>query len=404
MMTVGDPTLPNEITERARQLGPLESPLIWWVLAGWTVILLALAVCMWRNRRVRRWAVAGAAVCLLLTLVTGVNSYVGYVRTAHDLGRLMQRATGAVNGIGRLLDGDPNAPDVAISAEGGKDSGSGGGSAAPPPPPPPPPNSGKEGDARIETLNIADPANAVPSGQHFVMLPPGYFDAANANRRYPVVYLLHGYPFGGPNDWLTSGDTPGTLQELHNARLISPMIVVSPDMTAGQPSKDWECLNVPDGPQLETYLVNTVVPAIDKRFRTVADRSGRALGGMSGGGYGALNIGLHHVDAFSVLAIALPYDDLNDSIGVLGGDQAAIRADTPRQYIPTMRFSGPIATMLAVGSGAPTDVGTARRIADSLHRRGQEAVVHIERGFNHTWHTARATLPYLLVFADQHFH
>jgi len=188
MMTVGDPTLPNEITERARQLGPLESPLIWWVLAGWTVILLALAVCMWRNRRVRRWAVAGAAVCLLLTLVTGVNSYVGYVRTPHDLGRLMQRATGAVNGIGRLLDGDPNAPDVAISAEGGKDSGSGGGSAAPPPPPPPPPNSGKEGDARIETLNIADPANAVPSGQHFVMLPPGYFDAAEFEENMSTHY------------------------------------------------------------------------------------------------------------------------------------------------------------------------------------------------------------------------
>jgi hypothetical protein len=400
MMTVdpGDPTLPNEITERARQLGPLESPLIWWVLAGWTLIFLALAVCMRRNRRVRRRAIPCAAVCLLLTLVTGVNSYVGYVRTPHDLGRLMLRATGAINGIGRLLDGDPNAPDVSISADTGKESGRHGGNDAPPP------NSGKAGDARIETLNIADPANAVPSGQHFVVLPPGYFDPTNANRRYPVVYLLHGYPFGGPNDWLTSGDTPGTLQALQNARLISPMIVVSPDMTAGQPSKDWECLNVPDGPQLETYLVNTVIPAIDERFRTVAYRSGRALGGMSGGGFGALNIGLHHVDEFSVLAIALPYDDLNDSIGVLGGNQAAIRADTPRQYIPTMRFTGPVATMLAVGSGAPTDVGTAGRIADSLHRRGQEAVVHIERGFNHTWHTARAALPYLLVFADQHFH
>jgi enterochelin esterase-like enzyme len=133
------------------------------------------------------------------------------------------------------------------------------------------------------------------------------------------------------------------------------------------------------------------------------ERTARALGGMSGGGFGALNIGLHHLDEFGVLPIALPYDDLNDSIDVMADDQNAIPEDTPRQYIPTMRFTYPVATILAVGSGAPTDVSTANRIADSLRDRGEEADVHIERGFNHTWHTARAVLPYLLAFADQHF-
>ena len=68
-----------------------------------------------------------------------------------------------------------------------------------------------------------------------------------------------------------------------------------------------------------------------------------------------------------------------------------------------MKFTAPISVMLAVGTGAPTDVTTAHRIADALRARGQDAVVHAERGFNHTWHTARATLPYLLAFADQNF-
>jgi enterochelin esterase-like enzyme len=386
----GDPTLPNEITDRARQLGPLESPVIWWVLAGWTIALLTIVVCQWRSQRIRRWGMAAMVVCLLLTAATVVNTYIGYVRTPDDLGRLMQRGSGAIDALGRLLDDGQNAPD-APSGRSAAPVTQGGDPA-------------KTAGSRIETVNIPGPTDSVPSGQHFVLLPPGYSDPANAGRRYPVVYLFHGYPYGGPNDWLTSGDAPGTLQALENAQLISPMIVVSVDMTAGQPSKDWECLNVPGGPQLENYVADTVVPGIDQRYRTVADRSGRALGGMSGGGFGALNIGLHHLDEFSILVIALPYDDLNDSIGVLGGDQAVARADTPRQYIPTMHFTSPIATMLAVGTGAPTDVGTAHRIADSLHRRGQEAVVHAEHGFNHTWHTARATLPYLLVFADQHFH
>jgi len=379
-VATADPTLPDEITNRARQLGPLESPLIWWTLAGAAVILLAVMIGQWNNRRARRWTMSGAVLCLLLTAITGVNSYVGYVRTADDLSRLLERASGPVNGVGQLLDDGKDAPDAPTA-----------------------PIPIRTDGARTETLDVADPANAVPTGHHLVLLPPGYYDPANAARHYPVVYLIHGYPFGGPTDWLTSGDAPGTLQALESANLIAPMIVVSLDMTAGVPSQDWECLNVPGGPQLETYLAATVVPAVDTHYRTIADRAGRALGGMSGGGFGALNIGLHHIDEFSVLTIALPYDDLNDSVGVLHGDQAAIKADTPRAYIPTMAFTSPIATILAVGSGAPTDVTTARRIANSLQQRGQEAVVHVEQGFNHTWHTARAVLPYLLAFANAHF-
>ena len=84
-------------------------------------------------------------------------------------------------------------------------------------------------------------------------------------------------------------------------------------------------------------------------------------------------------------------------------NQAAIAANTPRQYVAGMKFAAPISVMLAVGTGAPTDVTTAHRIADALKKRGQDAVVHAERGFNHTWHTARATLPYLLAFADHNF-
>jgi len=385
-----DPVLPGDITARARDLGPLESPLIWLALASAAVAVLAVVIGLWRSRRARRWGLSGFLLLLLLSAVTAVNSYVGYVRTPDDLARLLQRGPGLVNVAGRLLDDGTEAPDASDNDSSVPLSRPGTTTTSP---------SGQ----KVDVVSIPDPAHAVPSGDNYVILPPGYTDPANAGRRYPVVYLIHGYPFGGPRDWLTSGDAPGTLQALQQANVIAPMIVVSVDMTAGNPSKDWECLDVPGGPQLETYLAKTVVPTIDRRYRTLADRGHRALGGMSGGGFGALNIGLHHVDEFATLVIALPYDDLNDSIGVLGGNQAAIAANTPRRYLPTMQFSAPISVMLAVGTGAPTDVVTARRIAESLHARGQDAVVHAERGFNHTWHTARATLPYLLAFADQNF-
>ncbi|MEV4050601.1 alpha/beta hydrolase-fold protein [Amycolatopsis sp. NPDC049688] len=384
-----DPVLPGNITARARDLGPLESPLIWLGLASAAVAALAVVVALWYRRRVRRWGFTAFGVLLLLAAVTAVNSYVGYVRTTDDLARLLQRGPGPVNLAGRLLDDGKEAPEPssADASAPAPRAGKGAGSVA--------------AGQRIDVVNLPDPAHGVPSGSNYVILPPGY-DADQA-RRYPVVYLIHGYPFGGPRDWLTSGDAPGTLSALQQANVIAPMIVVSVDLTAGNPSTDWECLDVPGGPQLETYLAKTVVPAIDQRYRTYADRTHRALGGMSGGGFGALNIGLHHVDEFATLVIALPYDDLNDSIGILGGNSGAIAANTPRRYLPSMKFSAPISVMLAVGTGAPTDVTTARRIAAALQARGQDAVVHAERGFNHTWHTARATLPYLLAFADQNF-
>jgi S-formylglutathione hydrolase FrmB len=383
-----DPVLPSDVTARARDLGPLESPLIWLALASAAVAVLAVVVALGHRRRVRRWGSTAFGVLLLLAAVTAVNSYVGYVRTSDDLARLLQRGPGVVNLAGRLLDDGKEAPDPSDNDSA---------------PQPQPQHATSAAGQKTDIVSLPDPAHGIPSGNNYVILPPGYTDPANAGHRYPVVYLIHGYPFGGPRDWLTSGDAPGTLLALQQAGVIAPMIVVSVDMTAGNPSTDWECLDVPGGPQLETYLAKTVVPAIDHRYRTLADRTHRALGGMSGGGFGALNIGLHHVDEFATLVIALPYDDLNDSIGILGGDQAAIAANTPRRYLPTMKFPAPISVMLAVGTGAPTDVTTAHRIADALRARGQNAVVHAERGFNHTWHTARATLPYLLAFADQNF-
>ncbi|SFW82147.1 alpha/beta hydrolase [Amycolatopsis australiensis] len=384
-----DPVLPGDVTARARDLGPFESPLIWLTFASAAVAVLAAVIALWYRRRVRRWGFTAFGVLLLLAAVTALNSYVGYVRTSDDFARLLQKGPGIANLAGRLLDDGKGAPDPSDDDDSAAAASSRPATAAP--------------GQKIDVVQIADPAHGVPSGSNYVILPPGYFDPANAARRYPVVYLIHGYPFGGPRDWLTSGDAPGTLLALQQHNVTEPMIVVSVDMTAGNPATDWECLDVPGGPQLETYLARTVVPAIDKRYRTLADRGHRALGGMSGGGFGALNIGLHHVDEFGTLVISLPYDDLNDSVGVLDGNQAAIAANTPRRYLPTMDFPAKIAVMLAVGTGAPTDVKTANRIATALRARGQEAVVHAERGFNHTWHTARATLPYLLAFADQNF-
>ncbi|WP_312871977.1 alpha/beta hydrolase [Amycolatopsis acididurans] len=382
-----DPQVPGDVARHAREIGPLESPLIWITLAVLAGLAVIAAILVRTRRRPRRAAIVTAVCCALLAGVTGLNTYVGYVRTGHDLGRVLERGGGPIAALGRTLDdghdettssGDSRRRQPVVPADG-------------------------PGAPAIETLNLPDPADGVPASKTFVLLPPGYGDPAEATQHYPVVYLVHGYPYGTAEDWLTAGDAPGTLRLLNNDHAIKPMIVVSVDLTAGQVSRDWEGLNVPGGPQLETYLGRTVLPAIDARYRTIADRDHRALGGMSGGAFAALNIGLHHVDEFSVLLLALPYDELGDDAGLVRGDPQRLRENTPRTYLATMPFPSRVSVLLTAGAGAPTDVATARRIAAAFQARGQEAVAHVEPGFNHTWHTARATLPHMLMFADQAF-
>jgi S-formylglutathione hydrolase FrmB len=388
-MAVGPgPSLPSDVTEHTLATGSLESPLIW---VGLLSAAVAVGYFLVRGRRhgvargntVTRVVVVGALV--LGAAAFGLNDYVGYVRTPHDLAELMQRGTGGTVDVGAGLAAVSGSSDQYLAATGVS------------------PAAHPKSASELVKVALPDHARGVPVGLADVLLPPGYGDPDNRTMKYPVVYLIHGYPDGNADDWFTSGDAQSTMDLLLADHLVRPMILVSPDMTAGQAGTDWECLNVPSGPQLEDYLVGTVVPGIDARFRTIADRGHRALGGMSGGAFCALNVGLQHLRQFGSLLLTLPYDSLGDSAGILGNHPNLVLANDPQAYLPAMAFPYPVSVLVDAGSAAPTDVATGRRITASLSARGQHAALHLDPGMTHTWRTARAALPYLLVFADQVF-
>lgn len=378
-MSGTDVTVPADVARYCRANGPLESSLIWLGFAVAALVLAGVAVRWRHSRRIRRRATIVAVCFALVAGLTGVNSYVGYVRDRHDLAVLLERGSGPLAALGRALDNGSAAASTVAAARG----------------------AGADRDApRLDSFDLADPADGIPPGRVYVLLPPGYTDSSRA---YPVVYLAHGYPFGSAQDWLTAGDATGALDLLYRDRAIPPMIVVSADLTAGRPQRDWEGLDVPGGPRLESFLSGTVVSAVDSRYRTVRDRASRALGGMSGGAFAALNTGLHHTGEFGALLLTLPYGTPGDAEDLFHGDRAAIERNTPRDYLPGVVFHDPVAVFLAAGSHDGGDVARARELAGELTAAGQRAVVHIEPGFTHTWRTARATLPYMLVFAGDTF-
>ena len=134
----------------------------------------------------------------------------------------------------------------------------------------------------------------------FVFLPPSYAKAKN--RRYPVVYALHGYSIGA-EQWTKEIHVPQTIEGAF-ALGAKEMIVVVPDSkTLHNGSMYSSSATVGD---FENFVAHDVVAYIDQNYRTIPNRMSRGLVGHSMGGYGATRIGMKHSDVFGSLYIMSP--------------------------------------------------------------------------------------------------
>jgi enterochelin esterase-like enzyme len=134
----------------------------------------------------------------------------------------------------------------------------------------------------------------------FVFLPPSY--ATERNRRYPVVYALHGYSIGA-EQWTHEIHVPQTIEGAF-ATGTKEMIVVLPDSKTVHNGSMYSS-SVTTG-DFENYVARDVVTYIDAHYRTIPDRASRGLVGHSMGGYGATRIGMKHADVFGSLYIMSP--------------------------------------------------------------------------------------------------
>lgn len=126
------------------------------------------------------------------------------------------------------------------------------------------------------------------AGRYRVLLPPGYPDGGP----YPVVYFLHDY-FGGSAVLWRKG-VAAELERRMAAGELPPFVLVAPEGDRGYWSDAF------DGRRLyETWLHDHLVPEIERRYRVIAGREGRAVTGISMGGFGALKSALHRPDLWS---------------------------------------------------------------------------------------------------------
>jgi enterochelin esterase-like enzyme len=257
----------------------------------------------------------------------------------------------------------------------------------------------------VQTLEVAGPALGGRRDSVIVFLPPGYY--VSEHRRYPVLYLLHGFP-GSPSQFIDVADLAVVSDTLIAAGRMQPMICVMP---SGQIGSSLDSLLVDNewvnsaraGNAWATFVARDLVNEIDARYRTVESMRGRAIGGLSEGGYGALNLGLHHVGEFGMIEAWSPYYIADDSFGLFEGKRALLAYNSPALELPLVaRELRRTRSYVWIYEGSDVNHAATDAFANDLVRLQIVHRVEFYPG-GHTWQLWRSQMPNALVAASDYF-
>ena len=158
---------------------------------------------------------------------------------------------------------------------------------------------------RVITVPVASRALAGnplgdPSKRNlYVYLPPSY---DQASKRYPAVLCLSGFT-GSARSWFNFNPWIPAIDERMD-RLVRAgmreMILIFPDCFTRFGGSQY--MDSPAVGLYRSYLLREIIPTVDRMFRTIGSRNGRAVMGKSSGGFGALSLALEHPDTFAAVA------------------------------------------------------------------------------------------------------
>ncbi len=241
----------------------------------------------------------------------------------------------------------------------------------------------------IRTLLYKSQSNKVTRELN-VYLPPGY--DANARQRYPVLYLLHGFA-NDHHSWRRYGRANDILDNLLATKAIKPFIVVMP-LGYGGASVNGDGNGIPpanagafggDFALYERDILEDIIPLIDARYRTLANRENRAIFGFSMGGMQAGRFGLGHLDTFSYVGMM--------SAGLLGNPaSAAVGPDPIAPLAANPAAANKQLKLLWIGCGVDdTAMVGARTTHEALQKAGIQHTFVESEGAHH-WRVWRRYL------------
>ena len=258
------------------------------------------------------------------------------------------------------------------------------------------------GDVRFHTLASAIFGNARTVR---VLLPPGYADAANASKRYPVLYMLDGQNLFDAclsdvshTEWAVDE----TVVRLVREGRLPPLIVVGVDHAGPKraheylPYKDYvgnPDMPDPAGRRFPDFLVNEVMPLVDGAYRTLTGQPNTGIGGSSYGGVATLYALLARPQTFGYGLIESP--TMWVGMGQLVRDTSPLVAMPQKVF---MAFGGKEGED---PRGVEKMVGIVRAVETNFHAAGYDASNFrfvLEPEARHTESAWAARLPDALVF------
>lgn len=201
---------------------------------------------------------------------------------------------------------------------------------------------------RIVLITRQLDSDALGVAKSVVLYLPADYDAKTL--RYPVFYYLHGYS-GDETTWVKEGKLDAAADALG-----LDAIIVMPD---GDDSFFAD--------EYETYISRDLITWVDSTFRTIATRGGRAIAGMSMGGYGALHLAIRHPDLYGACVAHSPVTAM-------------------AEHRPEWKPYDPIdlaATLVPPGPALYLDCGTEDSLAPSVQALHD---VLVRRGIAHDFH------------------
>ncbi|MFE9098306.1 alpha/beta hydrolase [Streptomyces sp. NPDC007264] len=236
------------------------------------------------------------------------------------------------------------------------------------------------------TSHIATPA--------YVYLPPEYFQPQYRTRTFPAAVVLTGYP-GTAAALFKKLHYPQTAHELAKNGRMQPMILVMLRPTVAPP-RDTECVDVPGGPQTETFFAKDLPEAVMAHYRVGKKPGSWGVVGDSTGGYCALKLAMHHPDAYAAGAGLSPY--YKAPIDPTTGDLFHRRADL-RNRADLMwclkHLPAPDTSLLVTSSklGEPNYKSTLKFIAQvQAKKRTRISSIILDSG-GHNFNTWRREIP-----------
>ncbi|SKA07233.1 alpha/beta hydrolase [Sediminibacterium ginsengisoli] len=249
--------------------------------------------------------------------------------------------------------------------------------------------------ATVDTVSIY--SNSMKKEIKTVVVKPARY--GYDTQRYPVVYLLHGHG-GGYANWITRVPHIQELADRFN------MIIVCPD---GAKSSWYYDSPIDPNFQYETFVAKEVPAYIDSNYKTIEDRTGRAITGLSMGGHGGMFIGFRHADFFS--ACGSMSGALNTTVITRGYNVEERLGDTAtnRKYWEDWSVMKVIETYPKDSLAIIVDCGTEDMIV-AMSRAAHEKMLklkiphdYIERPGKHDWKYWNTAVDYQMLFFRKHF-